>query len=104
MSDNAGIENDYFHVVYMRNIRRVYRVCYLRLGNREDAEDAPCGDAEWRCTGGSCGDCGVSGVAADAVSAVLGHASGGDGEYGSKVNREKVQSARNWEIAPFHQL
>ena len=39
MSDNAGIGNEYFHAVYMRNIRRVYRVCYLRLGNREDAED-----------------------------------------------------------------
>ena len=40
MSDNARIGNDYFHAVYTRNIQRVYRVCYLRLGNREDAEDA----------------------------------------------------------------
>lgn len=40
MSENAGTGNDYFHAVYIRNIRRVYRVCYLRLGNREDAEDA----------------------------------------------------------------
>ncbi len=29
-----------FHAVYERNIGRVYRVCYLRLGHREDAEDA----------------------------------------------------------------
>jgi len=29
-----------FHAVYARNIARVYRVCYLRLGHREDAEDA----------------------------------------------------------------
>ena len=29
-----------FQGVYERNIGRVYRVCYLRLGHREDAEDA----------------------------------------------------------------
>ncbi|MBR4960744.1 MAG: RNA polymerase sigma factor [Clostridia bacterium] len=29
-----------FQTVYERNIDRVYRVCYLRLGHREDAEDA----------------------------------------------------------------
>ena len=29
-----------FHAVYARNIGRVYRICYLRLGHREDAEDA----------------------------------------------------------------
>lgn len=29
-----------FNGVYARNIGRVYRVCYLRLGHREDAEDA----------------------------------------------------------------
>ncbi len=29
-----------FESVYERNIDRVYRVCYLRLGHREDAEDA----------------------------------------------------------------
>ena len=29
-----------FLAVYERNIGRVYRVCYLRLGHREDAEDA----------------------------------------------------------------
>lgn len=29
-----------FHAVYERNVGRVYRVCYLRLGHREDAEDA----------------------------------------------------------------
>lgn len=40
MSDNAGIGKDYFHAVYMRNIQRVYRVCYSHLGKREDAEDA----------------------------------------------------------------
>lgn len=29
-----------FHAIYLRNIRRVYRLCYLRLGHKEDAEDA----------------------------------------------------------------
>lgn len=29
-----------FQAIYARNIDRVYRLCYLRLGNREDAEDA----------------------------------------------------------------
>jgi len=29
-----------FHAVYSRNIGRVYRLCRLRLGHREDAEDA----------------------------------------------------------------
>lgn len=29
-----------FQAIYARNIDRVFRLCYLRLGNREDAEDA----------------------------------------------------------------
>jgi len=29
-----------FHAVYSRNIERVYRLCRIRLGHREDAEDA----------------------------------------------------------------
>ena len=29
-----------FRTVYDRNAARVYRICYLRLGRREDAEDA----------------------------------------------------------------
>ncbi len=29
-----------FQEVYTRNAARIYRLCYLRLGNREDAEDA----------------------------------------------------------------
>lgn len=29
-----------FQEIYARNAPRVYRLCYLRLGNREDAEDA----------------------------------------------------------------
>ena len=33
-------ERDTFHAVYERNIRRVYRLCYLKLGHKEDAEDA----------------------------------------------------------------
>ena len=33
-------EDDTFHAVYERNIRRVYRLCCLKLGHREDAEDA----------------------------------------------------------------
>ena len=35
-SDGAEV----FHSVYARNIHRVYRLCYLKLGQREDAEDA----------------------------------------------------------------
>ena len=42
-----------FHAVYERNIGRVYRVCYLRLGHREDAEDAAQNVfARWLRTGG----------------------------------------------------
>ena len=29
-----------FTAIYERNVRRVYRLCYLKLGHREDAEDA----------------------------------------------------------------
>lgn len=35
-----SVESDRFHAVYTRNITRVYRLCYLKLGHKEDAEDA----------------------------------------------------------------
>ena len=65
------------------------------------AENAVGCDAERICAGGSDGDSGIFVPAVSAVPAVLGHASGGDGEYGGEVNREKVRSARDWEIAPY---
>ena len=33
-------EDTRFHEIYQRNISRVYRLCYIRLCHREDAEDA----------------------------------------------------------------
>lgn len=39
-SRSETANTDVFHAVYKRNIRRVYRLCYLKLGHREDAEDA----------------------------------------------------------------
>jgi len=40
MTGYDGRSDEILHEVYSRNIARVYRLCYLRLGNREDAEDA----------------------------------------------------------------
>lgn len=37
---DTASEDTRFHEVYRRNISRVYRLCYIRLGHREDAEDA----------------------------------------------------------------
>ena len=40
MPETAGTAEAEFHNIYTRNVARVYRLCLLRLGHREDAEDA----------------------------------------------------------------
>ncbi|MBQ8577895.1 MAG: sigma-70 family RNA polymerase sigma factor [Clostridia bacterium] len=36
----TAADSAYLHEIYARNIESVYRICFLRLGHREDAEDA----------------------------------------------------------------